>query len=145
MENTILIGNNMYKEELLKVLKNYQVKENNNIIEIINNNGKNMTITIAGEMIVEFDEWHSHYELTDYDDLEIALEEIKNILENKQTIISIYVNNISFATGTTLNKEKYTKEDVTDFLKTFLKHYQIPGNMKVMIKYWDSSKDYELE
>lgn len=132
------------KEKIIKELKDYKIKEQNNNLEIINSNGPNMTINIEDELIVEFDEWHSHYQLEDQDDFEIAMDEIKNILENKQSILCIYINNISFASGTTFNKDKYTEEDVLDFLKTFLKSYQLRHPLQVKIKYWDSKKNYEL-
>ena len=130
------------KEKIVKELNNYKIEEKDNRLEIMNSNGSNMIINIEDELIVEFDEWHSHYPIEDQDDFEMTMDEIKKILTSKQSIICIYINNILFASGTTYDKEKYNEKDVLDFLNIFLKNHPMKEPLKVKVKYWDTKKNY---
>ena len=117
-------------------------------IEIKNKTGDSLFIHLDNEIIIEFKHWHSHYDCYDFDDLDIAMEKVENILNNEGCIISIYTNDEYCFTGSSLNKSDYTKDEVVDFIKSFcLIHYYRRFNeqgVTAKLYYWDSTKDKDI-
>ncbi len=145
-----------YKDEMVRKLQKYNpiIHENkDNIdeactIEIKNRNSHSLFIDLEEEFIISYGPWHDHYYCEDREDYEAALEKVLNVLNNKDCILVFYSNNKLFGSGTSLNKNKYTKEETIEFLKSFfpnefpifLKEY----GAKIEIKYWDENKNYEI-
>lgn len=145
-----------YKDEMVKKLKEYNPiihKNKDNIddactLEIKNKNNHSLFIDLEDEFIISYGPWHDHYTYEDKDDYDMVIEKVLNILNNKDCTLIFYSNNRLFGSGSSLNKDKYTEEEVIDFLKSFfpnnypdfLKEY----GAKIEVNYWDEDKNYEI-
>ena len=115
--------NDKIKDKFLNELKDYNIKINkeNNTIEIINNNGDNIFINIEEEITISFGNWHEHFIIED-NDIEEPIEKINYLINNKNCILNIYIDDKLFGCATSIEKESYTKEE----------------------DYWNSDMNYEL-
>ncbi len=121
-------------------------------IELQNVNGDNLFIYLEDEITLVFGDWHIHYYYEDRDDYEMALDNVDNILNNKECTIIIYSNNNWFGSGSQLNKDKFTKKEAFDFLKSFFdkegfkefsKSFKKYG-VSIKVNYWNKDNNYEI-
>ncbi len=146
-----------YKEELIKILKDYNplvVKELNNFvsIEIKNNNDNNLLIDLDDEITISFGNWHCHYYYEDKDDFDEAMNKVLNILNNNDCILLIYSNNNLLGSGSSLDKSKYDETEALDFLKSFFGNFSLNGynnlfrenGVTIKFVFWNEKDNYEL-
>lgn len=157
-----------YKDEIVKRYKEYNLivhtkqekdynwlsDENCYSIEIKNSHkdSESLFIDLEDEITISHGNWHCHYYYEDRDDFEEAMDKVDNILKSKDCHLTIFSNGKSFASGSSLNKEKYSKEDALKFVKTFFDGETLKEFTKtfkqygVIIKFefWDKSKNYEI-
>ena len=149
-----------YKDDVLKRLEKYTpivhtnsekeydfLIDNAVSIEIKNNNKHSLFINLGDEITILFGDFHMHYTLED-DDYEEAMEKVYNIINNKEAILIFYCNGKLFGSGSDFGKDKYTKEDVFSFLKSFFVNDFNPlfkeYGIKVRVCYFDESRNYEI-
>ena len=120
-------------------------------IEIKNNNDS-LFIDLEDEITITYGDWHCHHYYEDQTDYEEAIEQVDNILNNKECHLSIFSNNKWFGSGSISGKEKYTIEDALDFIKSFFDISSLKSfnsdfkeyGVKIEFEFWDKEKDYEL-
>ena len=80
------------------------------------------------------------------------MEKVDNIINNKEAILVIYSNDKIFGSGSSLNNNKYSKEEIIEFLKDFFgnaykefnKIFKEKG-LTIYVKYWNKKLDYKLD
>ncbi len=111
-------------------------------IEVKNSNGDSLVISYEDEITVSFSYWHCHYSCEDIDD---CLDEVISILNNKESILVMFVNDKVIGCGSSLDKGKYSKSDCIEFIKSFFGNSVIgEDGLLVKIIYWDSNNNYEM-
>ena len=150
------MNTSIYIEEIMNKYKNYNptlTREEELVrIELNNTNGDNLYIDLDFEITISFDKWHIHYVCEDRDDYETAMEKVDNIINNKEAILVIYSNDKIFGSGSSLNNNKYSKEEIIEFLKDFFgnaykefnKIFKEKG-LTIYVKYWNKKLDYKLD
>ena len=147
-----------YREELLNLLKDYNrvvLSDDGKScsIEIKNDDDRSLIIDLDNEVTISFDKWHNHYYIEDRDDYDEAIDKVLNILNNIDCIINIYSNNKYVCSGSSLDKSKYTEEDVLNYMKSFFGDYLSSSfnesfkNYGATIEFifWNKDNNYELE
>ena len=117
-------------------------------IEIKNDKGNSLFIDLEDEITISYSNWHLHYYYEDEDDLKEAMEKVGNIIDNKECILNIYCDGKLFGSGSSLNKDNYGKEEVLEFMNSFIdiSSYESFKKYGVLVKvnYWNESQNYEI-
>ena len=134
----------MNVEDIVDRFKNYNpiIHKNDNyyIIEIKNKRGDSLYINLEDEIIISYGNWHCHYESDD----DMVIEKVNNILNNRDCVLDIYLDNNYIGSGSELGKDKYTEDDVREFINSFLSNNLDNKECGVKINYWDIDKNYEI-
>jgi len=136
-----------YKDQIINRYRNYNpiFHEEKSAIELKNSKGKSLYIYLDDEIIIEYDNCDIHYIYEDKNDFFDAVEKVDNIINNKEAILNLYINNSFFASSSISYKDKYTKEDIIDIFNSFNMNSILEKEVKVTINFWDDANNYEID
>lgn len=142
-----------YVDEIINTFREYNPIFHNNDnyynIEINNNNGDNIIIDLDSDITVSFGKWHNHYYYEDRYDYEVAMEKVKNLINNEDCILNIYSNNKYLGSGSSFHRKTFSERDAVNFINTFFKNtsfsdYFREHGITIKVCYWDNTKNYDL-